>query len=44
LFEGYRNAGNYRLTFNAGQLASGVYFYRLKSGNFVETKKLVLMK
>ena len=37
-------AGTYNITFNAGNFASGVYFYRLKAGNFVSTKKLVLMK
>ncbi len=37
-------AGTYNITFNAGNFASGVYFYQLKAGNFVSTKKLVLMK
>lgn len=37
-------AGNYKYQWNAGNLASGVYFYRLKSGNFVETKKLILLR
>ncbi len=36
--------GNYKVTFNASKLPSGIYFYRLQSGNFVETKKLVLIK
>ena len=36
--------GNYKYQWNASGLASGVYFYRLQSGNFVETKKLILMK
>ncbi len=41
-----KNAGTYRVEFNAGQLnlTSGVYFYTIKSGNFTETKKLMLMK
>lgn len=38
------NSGNYRYQWNAGGLASGVYFYQLKSGDFVKTKKLILMK
>ena len=37
-------AGNYNVTFNAARLSSGVYFYQLKAGNFVSTKKLMLLK
>ncbi len=37
-------AGNYSVTFNAGNLSSGVYFYRMQSGSFVQTKKLILIK
>jgi len=37
-------AGSYNVTFNAGSLASGVYFYQLKAGNFVATKKLMIIK
>ncbi len=36
--------GNYKVNFNASNLASGVYFYRLQTGSFVQTKKMVLMK
>ncbi len=36
--------GNYEVTFNGSGLASGVYFYRLKAGEFSDTKKLILMK
>jgi hypothetical protein len=36
--------GNYELTWYVENLPSGIYFYRLKAGNFIETKKLVLMK
>ncbi len=36
--------GVYSINFNAVNLASGVYFYELKSGNFSATKKLMLMK
>ena len=39
-----QDAGYYIINFNAGSLASGVYFYQLKAGAFVETKKMVLMK
>jgi hypothetical protein len=44
LFEGEREPGNYEATFNGKGLASGVYFYRLSAGNFVDIKKLVLLK
>ena len=37
-------AGSYEVTFNAGKLSSGVYYYRLKAGNFMETKKFELLK
>lgn len=39
-----KTAGNYVADFDASMLSSGVYFYRLESGNFVETKKMLLVK
>ena len=39
-----QEAGNYSVEFNAYNLTSGIYFYTLTSGNFVETKKLILLK
>ena len=36
--------GTYELTWYAENLPSGVYFYQLQAGSFVETKKMVLMK
>ncbi|MGE5680069.1 MAG: phosphodiester glycosidase family protein [Bacillota bacterium] len=37
-------AGSYEIGFSADRLSSGVYFYRLSSGNFTDTKKLILVK
>ena len=37
-------AGKYHVKFKGSNLASGVYFYRLHADNFVQTKKLVLIK
>ena len=37
-------AGTYELTWFAENLPSGVYFYQLKAGSFIETKKMVLLK
>ena len=36
--------GSYEYTFDGSQLTSGVYFYRLQTGNFVETKRMILVK
>lgn len=44
LFAGMRQAGNYVATFDGTHLGSGVYFCRLEANNFVETKKLILLK
>ncbi|QQS38301.1 MAG: T9SS type A sorting domain-containing protein [Ignavibacteriales bacterium] len=40
----YKPAGSYEVEFNAATLASGVYYYQLKVGNFIETKKMILLK
>lgn len=37
-------AGNYKITVNASELTSGLYFYRLQANEYVETKKMILLK
>lgn len=44
LSEGHRDAGYHQVEFNAAELPSGVYFYQLRAGDFVKTKKMILMK
>tara|TARA_B100000929_G_scaffold271690_1_gene242735 strand:- start:100 stop:2727 length:2628 start_codon:yes stop_codon:yes gene_type:complete len=44
LDSGYKTAGSHLITFNADKLPTGIYFYQLQSGNFVETKKMTLIK
>jgi hypothetical protein len=39
-----KDAGRYQFSFNASQLASGMYFYRIKAGSFEATKRMALLK
>jgi hypothetical protein len=39
-----RSAGSYEHVFNASSLASGVYVYKLQAGDFVRSKKMILLK
>jgi len=36
--------GNHEVTFDAGNLPSGIYFYSIKTGKFINTKKMILLK
>ncbi|MGE5798157.1 MAG: T9SS type A sorting domain-containing protein, partial [Ignavibacteria bacterium] len=39
-----KQAGKYNLNFDAGNLSSGIYYYTLKAGNFIQSRKLILIK
>ena len=39
-----KQPGEYEVEFNAANLPSGVYFYQLRAGSYVTTKKMLLMK
>lgn len=44
LDNGYKSAGSYTYNFDANNLSSGLYFYTIRSGKFVETKKMLLIR
>lgn len=44
LVNGVQNSGQHSVNFDASELSSGVYLYRLETGSFVSTKKMLLMK
>jgi len=37
-------SGSYEIDFNSDGLTSGIYFYKLTAGNFVQTRKMILLK
>ena len=44
LVETKQPEGYHRATWDASKLSSGIYFYRLQAGEFVQTRKMVLLK
>jgi len=44
LLNGELSAGTYTYSFDASRLSSGIYFYTIHSNNFVQTKKMILLK
>lgn len=39
-----KNPGSYMVSFNGAEFASGVYFYRIQSGDFIQVKKMLMIK
>lgn len=44
LFNEHLNAGKYSVDFDGSNMPSGVYFYRLKTGDFSQSRKMILIK
>jgi hypothetical protein len=44
LVQKIQSQGNYEVEFEGTELTSGIYFYRLTANDFVETKKMILLK
>ena len=44
LVNGQKEPGYYEVEFDASKLSSGIYLYKIEAGNFIATKKLILMK
>ncbi len=44
LVDGFKDEGNYEVNFEASNLASGVYFYTLRTGSFVQSKKMIFLR
>jgi hypothetical protein len=39
-----KDPGSYEVTFDGSGLSSGVYFYRMQAGDFVQTRKLIVLR
>ncbi len=44
LVDGHQTAGEYQTEWNASNVSSGIYFYRLQADDFVQTRKMILLK
>jgi photosystem II stability/assembly factor-like uncharacterized protein len=44
LVNGYKQAGSYKINFNASTLSSGVYYYRMEAGSVIKVHKMILLR
>ncbi len=44
IFSGYKTAGYHEMKFNASNLTSGIYFYKITANGYTDTKKMMLVK
>jgi hypothetical protein len=44
LMNGYKPAGIHKINFKANKLPAGTYFYRIQAGEYIETKKLIILR
>ncbi|MEQ8525277.1 T9SS type A sorting domain-containing protein [Gracilimonas sp.] len=44
LVNDFRNAGQHKVTFDSGNLSSGIYIYKIRAGNYTNSKKMTLLK
>lgn len=44
VYDGFQQAGSYQITWNAGDLPSGIYFFRLQAGGNSQTQRMILLK
>ena len=44
LENGFKNAGSYNISFNASEISSGIYFYKIEAGQFSQIRKMILVK
>lgn len=44
IYEGFKLAGTYTITFDGSKLSSGIYYYRIQTGNALQSQKMILMK